>query len=145
MVDREILATKLSKLREALRKLYDIRSKPRDEYLSSETFKALSEHYLRLALEATLDAGNHVIAAEGFRKPLQLREIPLVLGEKRLIPQDLATKLARAAGLRDRLVHAYGDIDHSIIHGVLKKDLGDLEAFAVAIGQLCQEQGGGGL
>jgi uncharacterized protein YutE (UPF0331/DUF86 family) len=85
-----------------------------------------------------------VIAAEGFRKPLQLREIPLILGEKRVIPQDLATTLARAAGLRNRLVHAYADIDHSIIYDVLKKDLGDLEAFAVAIGQLCQEQGRGG-
>lgn len=70
MVDREIVATRLSKLREALRKLQVIGAKPRAEYLASETDRALSEHYLRLALEAALDAGNHVIAAKGLRKPI---------------------------------------------------------------------------
>ena len=140
MVDREIVATRLSKLREALRKLHAIAAKPRAEYLGSETDRALSEHYLRLALEAALDVGNHVIAAKGLRKPLELREIPIVLAESGIVSQPLGDKLARAAGLRNRLVHAYADIDHTIIYDILQTDLGELERYAEAIANLCAQE-----
>jgi uncharacterized protein YutE (UPF0331/DUF86 family) len=134
LVDREILATRLSKLREALRHLARLAQKTREEYLSSETDRALAEHYLRIALEATLDAGNHVIATEGFRKPLQLRDVPLILAENQVVPFELSEKLARAVGLRNRLVHGYAEIDHGRLYEILTGDLSDLEKFAVALG-----------
>ena len=92
---------------------------------------ALWPSILRLSLEAMLDAGNHLIAAAGFRKPLQLRDIPLILGENGVIAHELANKLARAVGLRNRLVYGYTDIDHEILYSVLQNDLADLEAFAL--------------
>lgn len=137
MVDREILATRLSKLREVLRKLQPIAAKTQDEYLASEIDRDLSEHYLRLALEATLDTGNHIIASAGFRKPLQMRDIPLILAENKVLAYPLAEKLARAAGLRNRLVHDYGTIDHTILYRILQEDLTDFETFAIAIGKYC--------
>ncbi|HYQ91880.1 MAG TPA: DUF86 domain-containing protein [Candidatus Competibacteraceae bacterium] len=133
MIDREILATRLSKLREALRRLRPIAAKLHDDYMASEIERALAEHYLRLSLEAMLDASNHLIAAAGFRKPLQVRDIPLILGENGVIAHDLANKLARAVGLRNRLVHGYPDIDHEILYSVLQNDLVDLEEFAIAV------------
>jgi uncharacterized protein YutE (UPF0331/DUF86 family) len=136
LIDREIVATRLSKLREALRSLQPIAAKPRDEYLASPTHRALAEHFLRIALESVLDTGNHVIAARGFRKPLVLRDIPTILGENGIISAELAGKLTRAAGLRNRLVHGYADIDHETLHGVLQTDLRDLEAFAAAVAAL---------
>jgi len=139
LIDREIVATRLSKLREALRHLVEIRSKPRQEYLASETDRALSEHYLRLALEAMLDIGSHLIAARGYRKPLQLREIPLVLAENGIIENDLARRLAEATGLRNRLVHGYTDIDYAMLFDALEKDLSDIGIFAVAVGQTVDE------
>lgn len=139
MIDREIVATRLSKLREALRKLRALAAKPQEEYLASETDQALAEHFLRLALEAMLDTGNHIVAARGLRKPLQLREIPLILAESRLIPSDLGQKLARATGLRNRLVHGYTDIDHVMLFRVIREDLSDLEAFAVVAASLTEE------
>lgn len=139
MIDREIVATRLSKLREALRKLKSLAAKSRDEYLASETDQALAEHFLRLALEAMLDTGNHIVAAKGLRKPLQLREIPLILAENRLLPSALAERLARATGLRNRLVHSYADIDHGILFRVLREELHDLEEFAVAAAKLAEE------
>lgn len=135
MVDREILATRLSKLREALRKLDPIRKKSREEYLASETDRALAEHFLRIALESALDSGNHVIASRGFRKPLKLSDIFVILGENRLISGALALKLARATGLRNRLVHGYTDIDHNVLYDVLQQDLRDLEEFAIDMGK----------
>lgn len=143
MVDREILATRLSKLREALRKLQAIAKQPREKYFSSETDRALAEHFLRIALESALDAGNHVVASLGFRKPLTLRDIFLILAENGLLGRELASKLARATGLRNRLIHRYADIDHSILYDVLQTDLRDLEAFAIEIGKSLEPVGHG--
>ena len=67
---------------------------------------------------------------------MQLREIPLILAENKIIPRELGDKLASAAGLRNRLVHLYTDIDHEIIFNVLQNDLGDMETFAQEIGKL---------
>jgi uncharacterized protein YutE (UPF0331/DUF86 family) len=135
LVDREILATRLSKLRVALRRLDPIAKKTREDYLCNETDRALAEHFLRIALEAALDTGNHIVASKGFRKPLKLRDIFLILGENGLISGELALKLARATGLRNRLVHGYSDIDHNVLYDVLQQDLRDLEEFAVAVGK----------
>jgi len=142
LIDREILATRLSKLRDALRKLHQIRERSREDYLSSDIDRALSEHYLRIALEATLDAGNHLIAGEGFRKPLTLRDIPLILVENKVLPSELGRRLARAVGLRNRLVHGYGEVDHNLLYDVLKGDLQDLEDFAIALGSRYAEPDG---
>jgi len=133
MIDREIVATRLSRLRDALQHLRKIGAKPLEDYLGAEVDKALSEHYLRVALEAMLDTGNHVIAARGYRKPFQLLDIPLILGEKDVISVELAQALARSTGLRNRLVHGYTEIDHRLLHAALQRDLADLESFAVAI------------
>ncbi len=139
MIDREIVAIRLSKLREALRRLKAIAAKPKEEYLESETDQALAEHFLRIALEAMLDTGNHIISAKGWKKPLQLRDIPLILAEKGVIPRELGTRLARATGLRNRLVHLYAEIDHQVLFNVLQEDLGDLESFATAVAALVED------
>jgi len=139
LVDREIVATRLSRLRGALGRLRKLADKPRNEYLSSDDDRALAEHYLRIALEVVLDTGNHVIASGGWRKPQSLREIPSILAESGAIPADLAERLAAAVGLRNRLVHEYAAIDHEIVHRVIGSHLADLEAFAVAIGRLCDD------
>jgi uncharacterized protein YutE (UPF0331/DUF86 family) len=135
LVDKETLAARLAKLREALQRLDAIAKKPRDEYLRSEVDRPLSEHYLRIALEAMLDTGNHIISAEGFRKPMQLRDIPIILAEEGVLARELSERLARAAGLRNRLVHLYAEVDYEILYSVLQTDMKDLVLFAEAVGR----------
>lgn len=139
-MDREIVAARLSKPRECLRHLRRIAVSPLEDYLSSEIDRALAEHFLRLALEVMLDVGNHLVVSRGFRKPLQLRDIPSILAENGILPGDLARRLADATGLRNRLVHVYSDVDHTIIYRVLQSDLDDLDAFAARIANLAKTE-----
>lgn len=139
MVDKEIVTGRLSRLREFLRKLQEIASLSKEEYLGSDTHRALAEHYLRRTLECALDIGNHIISDAGYRKPQQLREIPMILAEQKIICRKLSEKLSRSVGLRNRLVHAYDDIDHEIVFPILQHELGDLEDFACAIAAFCED------
>ena len=135
-VDREVLATRLGKLRDALRHLRGIAEMPREAYIGSERDRLVAERCLHLAIESALDAGNHVIVARGLRKPQHLREIPLILQENGVLRAELARRLADAAGLRNRLVHAYAEIDHELVHELLQSRLDDLEQLAAALAEL---------
>ncbi len=138
LVDHGTLGARLARLREALRELAPIAAMPLSEYLAAPTSRALAEHYLRIALEAMLDLGNHLIAARGLKKPLTLRQIPIILAESNVLDQELGSRLARAAGLRNRLVHEYADLDHAVIHASLAQDLADLAEFAIALARACE-------
>jgi len=130
LVDREIVATRLSRLRDAVRHLTEIAALDRETYLKGPYWTILAERYVHVAIEAMLATANHIIAAEGFRKPLQLRDCFAILGEEQVIPSGFARDILPMVGLRNRLVHGYTAIDHDHIHAFLTARLGDFATYA---------------
>lgn len=55
------------------------------------------------------------------------------LAEVQVIPQDLADRLARPAGFRNLVVHAYGRLDLERIHATATSGPADLRAFLLAL------------
>ncbi|MEO7195415.1 MAG: HepT-like ribonuclease domain-containing protein [Pseudonocardiaceae bacterium] len=53
-----------------------------------------------------------------------------------LIDDVLAGRLRGLAGLRNRLVHVYDEIDDARVHEALATGLPDLDAFATAVARL---------
>ena len=52
-----------------------------------------------------------------------------LLGENKVVPVDLAKKMAPLAGLRNILVHDYLEIDLKRIYEFLRNDLSDFSEF----------------
>ena len=50
-----------------------------------------------------------------------------------MIDADLAGRLRALAGLRDRLVHLYDEIDDALVFRSVPEGLDDLDAFARAV------------
>lgn len=65
--------------------------------------------------------------------PAAYRDALLALGERGVLPPDLAERLAAASGLRNLIAHRYGVIDARRIHEIASTQLGDLLAFCEAI------------
>ncbi|MCD6248374.1 MAG: DUF86 domain-containing protein [Hadesarchaea archaeon] len=65
----------------------------------------------------------------------------LRLGAKHVIPQELATKLASAARLRNLLVHRYWEIEDEKVYASVERGLKDFEDFINRINNFCR--GGG--
>lgn len=76
-------------------------------YLADKRTKALSEHYLRIALEATLDLGRHVIVKTGLGVPQEYRDVGNILREKGIFSPQLGQELEAMTGMRNVLVHLY--------------------------------------
>ena len=87
------------------------------------------ERYLYLAAQSAIDLAESLIAFKNLRKPATMAESFRILQEEGLISAELAGKLARMAGFRNILAHAYEDIDGDIVYDVLQNRSKDLEEF----------------
>lgn len=90
-------------------------------------------HLVQLAAQVVLDAALHIGAAESRRPPSEAKAAVVDLGDRGVIPRDLADRLAGMAGMRNVIVHEYAKVDLNLVHAACANDLGDLDAFAAAI------------
>lgn len=79
-------------------------------------------------IEGCVAIAHHVIASEGWAAPETNAMAMRQLGERRVLPSELAETLARASGFRNLLVHQYGQIDDAKVVGFLR-EVGDMERF----------------
>jgi len=139
MVDPDRVRRLLDALSSYRERLAELRDMPPDRYVTEQ---ALAGRYLvQASAQACIDIANHVISSEGWRVPKDFRDAFTVLEENGVIEPQLAERLRALAGLRNRLVHVYEEIDDTIIHGALPEGLEDLDVFARAIAGLVEEGG----
>lgn len=89
-------------------------------------------------LDSLLDIGAHLVSELGLKPAEDYQGVFASLGAHGTIDGELADRLGKAAGLRNLLVHDYGDIDHARLWDSLG-DLDDLRAFAAAADRLARE------
>lgn len=93
-------------------------------------------YLVQASAQVCIDVANHLIASEGWRTPTDFRDAFTVLEEHAVIAPVLADRLRALAGLRNRLVHLYDDVDDTLVHAALRDGLDDLRAFARSIATL---------
>jgi uncharacterized protein YutE (UPF0331/DUF86 family) len=104
-----------------------------ETYLENKLIRRAVERTLHLAVQVCLDIGQHLIAQRGFRMPEDNKDVFVVLGDEGVISEDLLPRLVTMAQFRNLIVHDYARIDNQVVFGILKRRLGDLDAFAQAI------------
>ena len=132
-MDRELIATRVAKIREQLRRLTKLEALSRREFLASTTEQHAVERELQIVIEACLDIGHHVIAREGLRRPGDYREVFAVLREEGIIESDLGRRLEDMASFRNRLVHGYLDVKPERVYDMARNELSDVEAFVASV------------
>jgi uncharacterized protein YutE (UPF0331/DUF86 family) len=114
-VDREIIRRKLAVIAENLKALKPIGEMTKGQYAGDLYKRKATERLLQELVEAAVDINTHVIVRVGGAAPDDYYESFIRLGELGAIPAELAEKLAPSAGLRNRLVHEYDSIEHSLV------------------------------
>ena len=134
-VDTEKIRTKLQFVRAALRRLEEIRSRGREEFLKDSILQGAAERNLQIGIEAILDTANHIIAREGLGVPRTYREAIETLVREGILPISHREDFLRMVSLRNRVVHLYDEIDPGEIFAILEGHLGDFTTFIGAITQ----------
>ncbi len=135
MIDQEKVDRFLSVMRDAVGELekLNLPSKSFEEYQGDNTLRALSEHYLRLAIEAALDLGRHVILGRNLGELKGYREVGETLSENGVIPSELSERLASWAEVRNSLIYLYWDVDYGQLYKIATTELSDFDRYAQCI------------
>ena len=129
MVRREVIRKRLQRLEEYLRVLETLADYSEAEFLASPERYGSAERFLQLAIEATIDIGNHIVADLQLGQVEVSRDVAYLLADAGEISPELRETWIRMIGFRNILVHDYLDIDRHIVYEVLQKHLGDLRAL----------------
>jgi uncharacterized protein YutE (UPF0331/DUF86 family) len=120
-VEEEIIRRKLAAIVENLKALEPISLMTQTEYLEDLYKRKAAERLLQELIEAAIDINTYIIVQTGHAGPDDYYESFIKVGALRIISSDLAEKLVPSAGLRNRLVHEYNMLEHSVVLDAVRK------------------------
>ena len=136
MVDPERLLARLERMREQTLHLRDQAALGAEALLTDPLQLDAAKYRLVVAVEAAIDAAEHVIASEGLRRPSSYADAFSSLAEAGVLPVPVAETACRMAGMRNLLVHDYAEVDDARVVDVLLLHLDDLDALRRSLAQL---------
>jgi uncharacterized protein YutE (UPF0331/DUF86 family) len=129
----EKIINQLRLLKEYIEILSTIGKTEMKAYLQDKILIGSAERYLQLAIETCLNIGNRIASLEqintNIKPPETYSDIFENLYLLKLIDKDFSADLKNMAGLRNRLVHMYWDLDNSLIYDIMQNKLGSFEKF----------------
>jgi len=129
LIDRELVTRKMVLIAEDLRRLEALARKSREEYLASEIDETLAERYLERMIGRMIDVNYHLLTESGEAPPRDYYESFVALSRVGALEAEFAHRLAPCAGLRNRIVHAYDDLDPGRVYDSLREALADVPAY----------------
>ena len=139
MVDADSVFAKLARLDALLGVLEDARVRGRAAVTADLHLQLEVERALQVSIQICIDVGAHLVSELGLKPADDYQGVFRSLAAHGTIDSGLADRLSAAAGLRNLLVHDYGDIDHARLWDSLG-ELDDLRSFAAVAD--CLARGG---
>lgn len=135
MVDPGRLRAVLDRIRDEVAGLARLAERSTELRADDDLMAAVKYRFV-VAIEACIDAGEHVIASEGLRAATSFADVFTVLGEADMLPAELVPELARMTRFRNLLVHQYAEIDDERVLELLESRLSDFDDFRAAIARV---------
>jgi len=130
-ITRQKIFEKIQQLDKYLSHLKQLKKEIKDEKEFLEDFHlyGLVERYLQLTCQVVIDTFNLIIIEDGIEKPEDSKETISLLFNKKIISENLASRLDGIVGFRNILVHGYGKIDRKKVYQCLMERLEDFDIF----------------
>jgi len=135
MVRRDVAGRKVARAAQWLEDAEAILSRDPKELTGDPARRDLAAFYLFLAIQECIDLAAHWVADEGLAPPADAASTFDVLAERGVIAPETSDGLRAAAGLRNRIAHGYGDLDHDRMQAEAKEGVKTLREFLVAVSQ----------
>jgi len=140
-LDGALVRRKLASITRDLSDLERVRDLSLAEYREDRFRKKAVERLLQEAIEAAVDANLHLLRAAGHPAPSDYFASFVALGRAGVVSGELAESLAPAAGLRNRLVHEYDEIDDRKVLEAVGRAIRDLSAYVEAVESHLEREG----
>lgn len=105
-----------------------------DTYREDREQRDVVEREFQTAIEACIDIGTMLLVERDEEVPETKAAIFRQLGETPVLDEELAERMAQAAGFRNVLAHTYGnDVDDRDVYNVLQHELPIFREFLEAV------------
>lgn len=128
-MDSALLARALADVRDAVARIREVLPADAAAFARDRTAREVVVLNVFVALQHCLSIATHWLADAKLDVPSAYREVFVALGDRGVVPTDLAERLAAASGLRNLIAHRYGVLDWQRIHAIAATQLDDLLAF----------------
>ncbi|MGE5892680.1 MAG: type VII toxin-antitoxin system HepT family RNase toxin [bacterium] len=136
MTTLAVIENKISSIRKYLGILERYTKFSQKEIEENIDLRGAVERYLYLAVQATIDLAEAVIAYKHFRKPSTFGESFHILEEKGVISSALTAELVKMTGFRNVIAHDYETLNYDIVYQILQHASDDIERFLNSISSL---------
>ena len=133
MTNLSVIENKISSVRKYLEILERYRTYSQKEIADDIDRRGAVERYLYLAMQATIDLAEAVIAFKNLRKPSTMSESFHILAEADILSQDLTGQMVGMTGFRNVIAHDYENLNYDIVYDVLQNRLKSIGDFLEAI------------
>lgn len=138
MIDPTLVTRKMNLIAQDLNELQPLARKGLGDYLASKVDEVLAERYLERIIGRMIDINYHLITESGHPPPKDYYESFIQLGRLNVLPAEFARQVAACAGLRNRLVHEYNEIDPARVYEGLQAAVRDIPQYLTHIHQYLQ-------
>jgi uncharacterized protein YutE (UPF0331/DUF86 family) len=107
----DLLLRKALQVRDRIAKVRGALPAEPEAVRADERLEAYLSFHLFLLVQDAVDLCAHVVAARGLAVPASQREVFEALAARGLISPESCTAMGALASLRNRIAHAYGDLD----------------------------------
>ncbi len=129
MIDRELINRKLVLIGQDLREIASLAGLSKEEYLGGAINQAAAERYLERMIGRMIDINFHLLVESGQAPPPDYFQSFIDLADLGVYKHEFASRIAKSAGLRNRIVHEYDEIDASQVYGAIKAASKDIPEY----------------
>ena len=133
MIDKNVILDKASRIERHLKRIGEKREITIDEFTNNIDIQDILLFNIQVAIQNCIDIASHIISDENLGIAGSTSEIFYLLQENNYISADLTEKLIGAVGLRNLLVHEYGNLDLKKVYKIIQSDIEDLREFVAAV------------
>lgn len=140
MIDKVLVTRKINLISKDFEALEPLASLSLEAYQADTINEVLAERYLERMIGRMIDINHHLITEEGNPPPPDYSQSFIELGKMKILPSEFAHRIAGCAGLRDRLVHEYDEIDSKKVYEGLKAAVKDIPQYLSYVNEFVKKK-----
>lgn len=129
-MDESVVLAKLDSLKRCIERVRSKTPESIDVLIDDVDRQDIIAVNLERAVQLCVDIAAHILSEQDVPAPEAMADSFDVLAGLEYIPDDLAARLRKAVGFRNIAVHAYREIDWSIVFAIATERIDDFVEFA---------------
>ena len=124
MINKKLIESKLVDLKTYFEKLSPLLEEDARSIIDDDLKLSTVERRFQLIVDTAVDINTHLIKESGAPTPDDYQSTFITLAENKILPMELALKIAPSVGLRNLIVHKYGQVDLKKMVDDIKSEIG---------------------